>query len=194
VRRFFYLFLLGLALGCSSSEPTAPSPPVAAASSLQPTASPPPVPTASAPAPLEWATAHAMIYKRLASEGEVERSVRICVLERIGTCTWEKLSDGSKVTVRVGDDADDAESGYCSVEVENLPQWLVRELLQHKNGDPLYRVQLSNEQGSTVIEADFDGNPFTGRRAADGSLTIDQTVRIKKRTEAIRTAKLLRFY
>jgi hypothetical protein len=76
----------------------------------------------------------------------------MCLPTTVEGCTWEKLSDGSKVELTLRQSHDD-ESAYCSITVQNIPQWLVQELLQHKKGDPNYRVQFSTEQGTAVTES-----------------------------------------
>src|SRR6266404_987524 len=106
------------------------------------------------------------------------------------TFIWEKLNNGTKVTVNA---AYFDKKAFCSIKVEGVPARLEQKLLQAKLGDALYRVQLSTEHETGVIETAFYADLFKKARAADGTLTIEQTCPLKCTApmfESIRTANI----
>lgn len=69
------------------------------------------------------------------------------------TYTWEKLNDGSKITVKleyIGGKA------YCSIKVENIPPTLRQQLFSQTQGlREIYRLRFSTYQGTVVHEVSF---------------------------------------
>jgi hypothetical protein len=91
------------------------------------------------------------------------------------TYAWEKLNDGSKVTVKLEYHNGEA---YRSIKVENISSALQQKLSQAKGLDVLYRVRFLSSGGTAIHEAVFlagIGEWFWTRGTANGSLNLEKT-------------------
>jgi hypothetical protein len=68
------------------------------------------------------------------------------------TFTWERLNDGSKVTLKL--EYHDGKA-YCSIKVEIISLALEQKLSQPKGQDEIYRARFSTRAGAVVLDTAF---------------------------------------
>lgn len=89
------------------------------------------------------------------------------------TYTWERLNDGSKVTLKLEYHDGNA---YCAIKVENISPALQQRLSQAKGLDELYSVRFSTSAGTVVLNTAFlAGYGWFKTNGKDGGSNLENT-------------------